>query len=109
MSNNMIPNRPIQKFEIFPVICNVWKNGDFYNVTVQRAYKHQESGKWRFTPALRAQDLLTAAELLRQAQWYINDLQQMNRKIRGKQEDTRLTERAKMEEGWDEEDLGAPF
>ena len=110
-TQNTTTNRPVHKIEDFPVTVSIWKNGDFYNVTIQRVYKDKETGKWRFSSTLRQQDLLPLGELLKQAYFWIS--QARRNAVSNNQQVLQNTNREdiKVQLEWDEEDFqdNVPF
>ena len=62
-------DKPVKKFRVGFVAAAVWKNGDFYNVTLSRSYKDGED--WKDTDNLGAGDLLNAAKVLERAEAFI--------------------------------------
>ncbi len=66
MSNG---NKPVAKFQVGFVRAAVWKNDNFYNVTLTRSYK--DGDEIKDTPQLGAGDLLNAAKVLQRAEEWI--------------------------------------
>lgn len=71
-------NRPPETtFRIGYVKAAVWKNGDFFNVTLTKSYKdgvNDETGKdvWKDTDSLGSGDLLNAVRVLQRAEDWIS-------------------------------------
>jgi hypothetical protein len=66
MSNG---NKPAAKFRIGYVTATVWKNGDYFNVVLSKAYK--DGDEYKDTDQLGAGDLLNAAKVLQRAEEWI--------------------------------------
>lgn len=64
------PRKPIQVIRISTLSASIWENdgdnGKWHSVTLQRSYKGK-GGEWEYSESLNRNDLLVAAELLRQA------------------------------------------
>lgn len=65
--------QPAAKFRIGLVTATVWRNENFYNVTLVRSYK--DGPDWKETDSLGHNDLLNAAKVLQRAEEYIADQQ----------------------------------
>ena len=63
-------NQPEAKFRLGYVTATVWRNGDFMNVTLSKAYKDGED--WKDTDSLGAGDLMNAVRVLQRAEEYIS-------------------------------------
>lgn len=64
-------NKPVQKFRLGFVEAAVWKNDNFYTVTLSRTYKDGE--EYKSTDNLGHGDLLNAARVLTRAEAWISD------------------------------------
>lgn len=79
------PNRPIMSFQGSGGIhLAVWKNKtesnvDTYSVKIERRYKDDKDGEFKSTSYLGASDLLRAANLLEQADAWIEADKQKSR------------------------------
>ncbi len=62
-------NKPAAKFRLGYVSATVWKNDDFYNVTVSRSYK--DGDEWKDTDQLGGGDLMNAVRVLQRAEEFI--------------------------------------
>jgi hypothetical protein len=62
-------NQPAAKFRLGYVTATVWKNDDFYNVVLSKAYKDGED--WKDTDQLGAGDLMNAVRVLQRAENFI--------------------------------------
>ncbi len=62
--------QPVKRFRVGNVTAAVWKNDNFFSVTLQRSYK--EGDEWKNTDNLAAGDLLNAAKVLERAEAYIS-------------------------------------
>jgi hypothetical protein len=66
-------NQPEAKFRLGYVSATVWRNGDFYNVTMSKSYKDGE--EWKDTDSLGSGDLMNAVRVLQRAEEFIADQQ----------------------------------
>lgn len=64
-------NQPAAKFRVGYVTATVWKNDNFYNVTLSKSYKDGED--WKDTDQLGHGDLLNAAKVLERAEEFISN------------------------------------
>lgn len=64
-------NQPAAKFRLGYVTATVWRNDDFYNVVLTKAYK--KDGEWADTDQLGTGDLLNAARVLERAEDWISN------------------------------------
>ncbi len=63
-------NKPAKTIRIGYVKATIWKNEDFFNVTLTRSYKDDE-GNWKDGDSLGHADLLNAAKALTRAEQFI--------------------------------------
>lgn len=70
MANAKAKNQPAAKFRLGYVTATVWKNDDFYNVEVSKAYK--DGDEWKDTSSLGSGDLLNAVKCLQRAEEFIS-------------------------------------
>lgn len=63
-------NQPAAKFRLGYVSATVWKNDEFYNVTLSKSYK--DADEWKDTDSLGAGDLMNAVRVLQRAEEYIS-------------------------------------
>jgi hypothetical protein len=61
--------KPAAKFRIGYVTATIWKNDDFYNVVLSKAYK--DGDDWKDTDQLGHGDLLNAVKALQRAEDFI--------------------------------------
>jgi hypothetical protein len=66
-------DKPVRKFRVGYVTAAVWKNGEFFNVTVTRSYK--DGDEWKDTDSLGSGDLMNAVRALQRAEDFIADQQ----------------------------------
>lgn len=64
-------NQPAAKFRLGYVTATVWRNSDFFNVVLAKAYK--DGDEWKDTDQLGAGDLLNAAKCLERAEQFISE------------------------------------
>lgn len=62
-------NQPAAKFRLGYVSATIWKNEDFYNVTLSKSYK--DGDEWKDTDSLGAGDLMNAVRVLQRAEDWI--------------------------------------
>ena len=76
-------NKPLQRLEISPLVATIWareattKAGETftaYNVDIQRCYKHEASGEFRYTKSFRPHDLANLAILANMADSYLKSI-----------------------------------
>ncbi len=65
--------QPAAKYRVGYVTATVWRNGEFYNVDLSKAYK--DNGEWKDTSSLGHGDLLNAAKCLERAERFIAEQQ----------------------------------
>ena len=63
-------SKPVRKFRIGNVTVAVWKNDEFYSVTLQKSFKDGE--EWKNTDSLGSGDILNAMKCLERAEAYIS-------------------------------------
>lgn len=64
-------DKPKKKFRIGLLTASIWKNDQFYGVTLQRSYKDGE--EWKEAQNMGHNDLLNAARLLQRCEEWIAD------------------------------------
>ena len=76
-------NKPLQRLEISPLVATIWareattKAGETftaYNVDIQRCYKHEASGEFRYTKSFRRHDLANLAIVANMADGYLKSI-----------------------------------
>lgn len=65
----MAKAKPEKKFRLGYVTATVWKNGEYYNVVLSKAYK--DGDEWQETDQLGTGDLMNAVKVLERAEAYI--------------------------------------
>lgn len=69
--------QPVSKVRIWPVEAAIWRNGEFYNVTLSKSYK--DGDEYKNTHSLGRDDLLAAAKALDSAHSWILRQEQKDR------------------------------
>ena len=64
-------DKPVKKCRLGYVTAAVWKNDDFYSVTISRNYKDGD-GNWKSTDSLGHGDIMNAITLLERAEAWIS-------------------------------------
>jgi len=63
--------QPVKKFRIGNVTASVWKNADFFNITIQRSYR-DEAGEWKNSDSYGQGDLLNLMKVVERAEAFVN-------------------------------------
>jgi hypothetical protein len=63
-------NQPAAKFRLGYVTATVWKNENFFNVVLSKAYK--DGDEWKDTDQLGHGDLLNAVKVLQRSEDFIS-------------------------------------
>ena len=66
----MTKNTPVQTYKIGYLTAAVWKNDNFYSVTITRSFRNAE-GEWNDTHSFNHQDLPVLATLADACESYI--------------------------------------
>lgn len=64
------PNQPAAKFRLGAITATVWKNDNFFSVTLSKSYRDGDD-KWQETDSLFHGDLLNASKVLCRAEAWI--------------------------------------
>ena len=64
-------SKPVKKYRCGSVTCAIWKNDDFFSVTLQKSFKKDDN--WENTDNLNSGDLLNAAKALERSEQWISE------------------------------------
>jgi hypothetical protein len=64
-------NQPAAKFRVGYVSATVWKNDNYFNVVLSKAYK--DGDDWKDTDQLGHSDLMNAVLVLKRAEQFISE------------------------------------
>ena len=62
---------PVKKYRCGNVTVAVWKNEEFFSVTLQKSYKEDDT--WKNTDSLSSGDILNAMKALERAEAFISE------------------------------------
>jgi len=70
-SKSKAPATPVHSIRIGFITAAIWKNEDYFNVTITRAFKNSD-GQWSDTHSFSHQDLPVVALLAEKAEAFIS-------------------------------------